>query len=165
MICLWRATAEGPDEAEEEEPEEELPESNDVFWEEYAPPGGEELEGPTVYLSRSGTESVCPDPEYRRPRLTGMPDEPDGRKTEYSLERLPVLVGKQKSRAQILLSDASVSRIHARFVEQKGKTALIDLNSTNGTFVNGLRLEQEEVAVLEDGDELCFGNVRMKYEE
>ncbi len=165
LICLWRATAEGPDEAEEEEPEEELPESNDVFWEEYAPPGGEELEGPTVYLSRSGTESVCPDPEYRRPRLTGMPDEPDGRKTEYSLERLPVLVGKQKSRAQILLSDASVSRIHARFVEQKGKTALIDLNSTNGTFVNGLRLEQEEVAVLEDGDELCFGNVRMKYEE
>ena len=50
-------------------------------------------------------------------------------------------------------------------MEQKGKTALIDLNSTNGTFVNGLRLEQEEVAVLEDGDELCFGNVRMKYEE
>ena len=122
LICLWRATAEGPDEAEEEEPEEELPESNDVFWEEYAPPGGEELEGPTVYLSRSGTESVCPDPEYRRPRLTGMPDEPDGRKTEYSLERLPVLVGKQKSRAQILLSDASVSRIHARFVEKEGKT-------------------------------------------
>ena len=64
------------------------------------------------------------------------------------------LWGKLKSRAQILLSDASVSRIHARFVEQEGRTALIDLNSTNGTFINGVRLEQEEVASLEDGDEL-----------
>ena len=103
--------------------------------------------------------------ERRRPRLTGMTEEADGRKAEYSLERLPVLVGKLKSRAQILLSDASVSRIHARFVEQEGRTALIDLNSTNGTFINGVRLEQEEVASLEDGDELRFGNVRMKYEE
>ena len=103
--------------------------------------------------------------EHKRPRLTGMTEEADGRKAEYSLERLPVLVGKLKSRAQILLSDASVSRIHARFVEQEGRIALIDLNSTNGTFINGVRLEQEEVASLEDGDELRFGNVRMKYEE
>ena len=50
-------------------------------------------------------------------------------------------------------------------MEQEGRTALIDLNSTNGTFINGVRLEQEEVASLEDGDELRFGNVRMKYEE
>ena len=74
-------------------------------------------------------------------------------------------MGKLKSRAQLLLSDASVSRIHARFVDQGGRTALIDLNSTNGTFVNEIRLEQEEVVILEGGDELRFGNVRMKYQE
>ena len=58
-----------------------------------------------------------------------------------------------------------MSRIHARFVEKDGKTALIDLNSTNGTFINDIRLEQEEVVLLENGDELRFGNMRMKYEE
>ena len=143
----------------------EIPESSTSFWEEYIPPVHEELEGPTVYLSRSGMTGDSSASEHKRPRLTGMTEEADGRKAEYSLERLPVLVGKLKSRAQILLSDASVSRIHARFVEQEGRTALIDLNSTNGTFINGVRLEQEEVASLEDGDELRFGNVRMKYEE
>ena len=45
------------------------------------------------------------------------------------------------------------------------KIALIDLNSTNGTFINDVQLEQGEVAELEKGDELRFGNVRMKYEE
>ena len=70
-----------------------------------------------------------------------------------------------KSRVQLLLSDASVSRIHARFVEKDGRVALIDLNSTNGTFINDIRLEQEEVVLLENGDELRFGNMRMRYEE
>lgn len=166
LVCLWKATAETVDETEEKaEEDEEIPESSTSFWEEYIPPVHEELEGPTVYLSRSGMTGDSSASEHKRPRLTGMTEEADGRKAEYSLERLPVLVGKLKSRAQILLSDASVSRIHARFVEQEGRTALIDLNSTNGTFINGVRLEQEEVASLEDGDELRFGNVRMKYEE
>ena len=164
LVCLWKTTAKAPDEEEvEESEEEEITESSASFWEEYIRPEHEELEGPTVYLSRSSMPGNGSG--FRRPRLTGMWEGTDGGTPEYSLERLPVLVGKLKSRAQILLSDASVSRIHARFVEQEGKTALIDLNSTNGTFINGVRLEQEEVAVLEDGDELRFGNVRMKYEE
>lgn len=164
LICLWKTVAEAPEEAIETEPEEKISEGGIPFWEEYMPQGHEELEGPTVYLSRSGVTSGCAE-DHRRPRLTGTSEEADEKRPEYSLERLPVLVGKLRSRAQILLPDASVSRIHARFVEREGKTALIDLNSTNGTFVNDVRLEQEEVAVLEAGDELRFGNVRMKYEE
>ena len=166
LVCLWKGTAEIPDETEEEKPEEdEMFESSTSFWEEYIPPGQEELEGPTVYLSRGGMAGGGFGTELRQPRLIGEPEGTNGKRPEYSLERLPVLVGKLKSRAQILLSDASVSRIHARFVEQEGKIALIDLNSTNGTFINDVQLEQGEVAELEKGDELRFGNVRMKYEE
>ena len=164
LVCLWKATAQPiRGEEKEEDQEEEEEEKQDLsFWEEYTPPEGEELEGPTVYLSRGGTMGGDP---YggKRPKLVGLTE--DGKRQEYSLERLPVLVGKLKSRAQILLPDASVSRIHARFVEKDGKTALIDLNSTNGTFINDIRLEQEEVVLLENGDELRFGNMRMRYEE
>ena len=165
LVCLWKAAAQ-PFHGKEEETQEEEEEPEDMdglFREAYAQPEQEELEGPTVYLSRGaapGGEGAFPG---RQPRLTGLSE--DGKMQEYSLERLPVLVGKLKSRAQLLLSDASVSRIHARFVDQGGRTALIDLNSTNGTFVNEIRLEQEEVVILEGGDELRFGNVRMKYQE
>ena len=168
LICLWKATARRMEEERESEPEEEEEEMTGggaSFWEEYEPHRQEELEGPTVYLSRSGAGGENGTVQRRRPRVTGTADGTGERGMEYSLERLPVLVGKLKSRAQILLADASVSRIHARFVEREGRTALIDLNSTNGTFVNGVRLEQEEVMMLEDGDELRFGNVQMRYEE
>ena len=70
-----------------------------------------------------------------------------------------------KGRVQLQLPDASVSRIHARFVEKEGRTALMDLNSTNGTFINGIGLEQNETMVLEAGDEVRLGSVILHYEE
>ena len=165
LIFLWRATAVRQESEEQGEKEEEAHEDSEVFWEEYAPQNHEELDGPTVYMNRNGLYGNGAADGPRAPRLTGEASDASENGMEYSLERLPVLVGKLKSRAQILLSDASVSRIHARFVDREGRTALIDLNSTNGTFVNGVRLEQEEVVVLERGDEIRFGNVQMKYEE
>ncbi|MGH9121118.1 MAG: FHA domain-containing protein [Acidimicrobiales bacterium] len=38
---------------------------------------------------------------------------------------------------------------------------VVDLGSTNGTRVNGVRVDTQ---VLEDGDELTFGNTRMRFE-
>ena len=76
-----------------------------------------------------------------------------------------MIAGKLKNRVQLLLSDASVSRIHARFVEKEGRVALMDLNSTNGTFINGIRLEQNESMVLEHGDEIRLGDMVFHYEE
>ena len=41
----------------------------------------------------------------------------------------------------------------------------MDLNSTNGTFINGIGLEQNETMVLEAGDEVRLGSVILHYEE
>ena len=43
--------------------------------------------------------------------------------------------------------------------ESQGKLFLYDLNSTNGTFLNGQRLKAEEREIKE-GDEIQIGNVR-----
>jgi hypothetical protein len=62
---------------------------------------------------------------------------------------------------EVFLLDPSVSRAHA-IVELDGVAAVVrDLGSTNGTFVNGERIE---VRPLRDGDELTFGNTRMRFE-
>lgn len=72
----------------------------------------------------------------------------------------PVLsVGKKKEEVDLALKDASVSRIHARITNEKDIIYLEDLNSTNGTFRNGLRLQPYEKQRLDEGDEIRFGNV------
>ena len=52
-----------------------------------------------------------------------------------------------------------VSRMHAQIDEAQGRLYLYDLNSTNGTFVNGQRIKSEEYEIKE-GDEIQIGNVR-----
>ena len=89
----------------------------------------------------------------------------EGKEVSYRLEPLPMIAGKLRNRVQLLLPDASVIRIHARLVEKEGRVALMDLNSANGTYINGIRLEQNESMVLEKGDEIRFGDMIFQYEE
>jgi hypothetical protein len=62
---------------------------------------------------------------------------------------------------EIVLVDPSVSRTHAVLEVQRGRAVVRDLESTNGTFVNGRRVRTQ---ILRDGDELRFGNTKMRFE-
>ncbi len=55
-----------------------------------------------------------------------------------------------------------VSRLHA-VIDYAGKYLTItDLNSTNGTFLNGEKLVAKRPRVLRDGDEILIGKLRTK---
>jgi hypothetical protein len=58
----------------------------------------------------------------------------------------------------ITLNDSNVSRRHAEIRPMGEGFVLIDLGSTNGSKVNGVRVVQHELA---DGDELTFGSIRL----
>lgn len=76
----------------------------------------------------------------------------------------PVLtMGKKKGEADIVLEDASVSRLHARITKEKDTYFIEDLNSTNGTFKNGLQLQPYEKRELEEGDEIKLGRVALVF--
>ena len=67
----------------------------------------------------------------------------------------PTTVGRSKE-ADITLNDTSISRKHAEITTNgSDKVAIIDLNSTNGTFVNGNRVKE---ANLQEGDKLQLGD-------
>ena len=74
-----------------------------------------------------------------------------------NITKFPFVVGKRKEDADYVLSDYSASRVHARFVQEKDGIYLEDLNSTNGTFKNGLRMHPYEKRKIESEDTLRFG--------
>lgn len=68
-------------------------------------------------------------------------------------------VGREPSCDIMLVSDL-VSRNHARFVVGGEQALLVDLGSTNGTYVNDQRIRDR---ILADGDRISFGQVMLKY--
>jgi len=72
---------------------------------------------------------------------------------EYPLLENEIIIGRG-SNCDLVISDEDVSRRHAKIL-CKGKGFIIeDLDSTNGTYVNGQKIER---AVLTDGDRLRVG--------
>ena len=80
-----------------------------------------------------------------------------GAAKEYILRDFPVTIGKLEG--EIVLKDSSVSRIHCRIEEKGEKKYIRDINSTNGTFLNGLKLHSGEIMEIEKNDEIRVGKV------
>lgn len=57
--------------------------------------------------------------------------------------------------------ERGVSRLHAVFTYQDDQIYLEDLNSTNGTRINGLQIMPGRACRLRNGDEIEFGSLRM----
>lgn len=77
----------------------------------------------------------------------------------YSLTPPSVSVGR-KPGSDLLLSNLTVSGHHARFEIRRSELWLVDLGSTNGTFVNGKRVEGE-VQIREE-DLIQFAEVAFR---
>jgi hypothetical protein len=71
-------------------------------------------------------------------------------------------VGRSQDNA-LCLNDSTVSSFHAAFtLGANGALWLTDLGSSNGTFVNDVRLGEGDKSIVRDGDRLRFGDVEMK---
>ena len=76
----------------------------------------------------------------------------------------PFIIGKQDNLVDYKLERDTVSRLHVR-IDQVGETYQIkDLNSTNGTYLQGRLLDNNEEAELHIGDEVCIARYRYRFE-
>jgi pSer/pThr/pTyr-binding forkhead associated (FHA) protein len=82
----------------------------------------------------------------------------DGKRTP--IEGAVVQIGRAPS-CEIVLDDRNVSRRHAEIRRRGPVVVLIDLDSTNGTIVNGRRVREHPLA---DGDRITLGNSRLTFE-
>src|SRR5262245_10128450 len=68
-------------------------------------------------------------------------------------------IGRKPGNA-IVLGDPHVCGVHAEVVEEGGRWVLRDLGSTNGTFLDGRKIEE---VTLSPGDEFVVGQTRMRF--
>jgi signal transduction histidine kinase len=79
--------------------------------------------------------------------------------TRFRLDEAVVTIGRGASNV-VQLHDTEVSRDHAEIRRQDDLVVVRDLNSSNGTFVNGRPVKEQELA---SGDQLQLGRTRLLY--
>jgi FHA domain len=83
---------------------------------------------------------------------------------EIVVGRLSELTGSQRPDVDLAAFGAEeqgVSRQHAKIVRKRELTYVVDLGSTNGTFLNGRRLVRNQERLLRSGDELRLGRLKV----
>jgi hypothetical protein len=80
-----------------------------------------------------------------------------GRTHPFVISKNETSIGRHDSN-DIPIPEQTVTGKHAKIVMVDGKLTLVDLGSTNGTFVNGVRIRSHE---LKSGDRFRLGNVEM----
>ncbi|MEJ2533730.1 MAG: FHA domain-containing protein [Halioglobus sp.] len=94
--------------------------------------------------------------------LTLQPVDDEAGQEPIVVSRFPFLVSKSDPAFSASAASDYLSRRHAHFFIRGGKLWLEDLGSTNGTFLNGERLD-EHARPLADGDTVVFGGGQCGY--
>ena len=122
------------------------------------PPEREEPSGRTMVYSTAGRMSE-PLEERARARQQTALLVTGGRRLVVGTEG--ATVGRSRQ-ADIMLDDPNLSRQHAEIRPRGGSWVVTDLGSTNGSRLNGRRIDGTEV--IKPGDELEVGATRLTFE-
>lgn len=88
-------------------------------------------------------------------RADGLADKPEGK--TFRLSDGSIKTVGRATRADFIVDAPLVSRVHCRLTADKsGQLIVEDLDSTNGTHINGKRITR---AIAQPGDQLGVGQV------
>jgi diguanylate cyclase (GGDEF)-like protein len=80
----------------------------------------------------------------------------------YDLKGNSIAVGRDPA-SDIFIDEDTVSRRHARIEKRDGQALVVDLGSTNGTYLNDARIQPYATVSLAEGDRLKVGRSIFKY--
>lgn len=151
FLMYWRLTRKDKEEAEMFEQEETIADCAEF---------GKRIEAAPMEESYGKTIMFSADENEIENKLYSI-----GKKNHVTIElkKFPFAIGKKEGAVDAVLADTSISRMHARFFEQDGTLYLEDLNSTNGTYKNGMLLAPHEKVEILPGDEIRFGKLSFLY--
>ncbi len=85
---------------------------------------------------------------------------PDGPIQIIPLATPTVSIGRSSGNT-IVLDNNTISRYHISISQEDNQVFLIDMDSANGTYVDGIKLAGNERKLLQDGEEILIGNLRI----
>ena len=89
-------------------------------------------------------------------------DSHSGRSYEFDLTEDVTRIGRAAERNDIVLDDAQVSREHAIIKRNRNIYLVVDLNSANGTYIDGQRIKER---VLANGDSVNISRYILQFKE
>jgi hypothetical protein len=119
-------------------------------------PSGIDLADGTVTMRRGGPQAIPPETRHVLEIV-----EPQGNERRIPVHP-PVTIGRTPP-SNLVLNGADISRTHCRIDADGPGVAVSDLNSTNGTFLNGRRIAA--TTALKAGDRLQIGSYVLVYQE
>ena len=78
------------------------------------------------------------------------------------LSYYPFIIGKQEGLCDCVIPKTTVSRLHLRIDRTEEGCQITDLNSTNGTYVNGRCLAANETVTVQPGDEIVIADLKYR---
>ena len=94
--------------------------------------------------------------------LVIQPADGTARELDLNAIKLPFVAGRDSDLSQIVLADSQCSRAHCKFTESPDGIAVEDLDSRNGSWLNGNRIEK---GILKPRDILRLGGTEITIEE
>jgi hypothetical protein len=141
-------------------------------WRMVGPPEIQVLEDPsmktgTFGIDASFVESATPEPEAGpQTQLIQMSLDADAERVQigktsrtWPLSKEAVVIGRMEG-CDVILADPGVSRRHAEIRREGDEWVMIDLGSTNGTEINGKRVNRHR---LTPGDRLVLGETTLEF--
>ncbi|MCC6318391.1 MAG: FHA domain-containing protein [Gemmatimonadaceae bacterium] len=110
----------------------------------------------------AGAAGATPVPERERPMFGSLEviNEGPSKGTRYELDSPRITIGRGPHN-DVSINDESVSEYHAKLQRREDGWYLIDLDSTNGSYVDGKRVAEE--ARVGSGSDVRFGGVKMTF--
>jgi hypothetical protein len=118
----------------------------------------------SMILSPQQAAQLLPQPvakELARVIVVSSPALAEG--TVYSIDQSSLTVGRGRGNDVSIHGDTYASSRHARFEPRRDGVYVEDEGSTNGTFVNGIRLARERRLVA--GDVVRVGETDLRFEQ
>lgn len=111
------------------------------------------------------TKNTSADPNIGQKKIVDMPD-----MNQISIQSIDgqfhfvvceneFLIGKSRERVQgVITGNNAVSRVHCKIVRQNGRYFVVDMGSSNGTYVNGKRIQPNVPEPISDRSQLRIAN-------
>jgi hypothetical protein len=97
------------------------------------------------------------------PKLACLVGYGNNDKEKILINKPSFVIGRIKSQSDYISSNSAVGKLHAEITNKDGTYYLKDLNSRNGTFINGERIVSNIEHPLQSNDTIAFANSEYKF--